>query len=482
MDLTNLEAVIGLEVHIQLNTEAKAFAPESAKYTNIPNQHISPVSLALPGTLPVMNKMQIEKAIRLGLALDCEINQRNYFDRKNYFYADLPKGYQITQDSDPVCLGGKFTLENGKTIRLHHIHMEEDAGKSVHDISPDYSMLDYNRAGVPLLEMVTEPDFRNGDEVEEFINTLRRLVRYLDVSDGVMQEGSMRCDVNLSLREKGSDVLNTRCEIKNINSASNAKKAVEQEFKRQLKLLKKGEEIKQSTLDFNLKTQKLTVIRVKENAHDYRYFPEPDLPPIIISDDWIESVKSNMGRLPQSYFHQLTTEYDLSEYDATILIEYKDIADLTLSLIQESNIDPKSIANFIVNKYLPDVKTGTDDLLEYPLSQEGILEFLTLIESKKITVSSAYQNLLPHLLEQPHKTAKQVMEEMDLAQDFDLTALKSIILDILDQNPDELKKYQNGKKNLFGFFMGEIMKATKGKSNPKEAKKELMEILNTRNG
>lgn len=482
MNLNNLESVIGLEVHIQVNTASKAFAPEAASFTSTPNEHISPVSLALPGTLPVMNKKHIEKAVRLGLALGCKINPRNYFDRKNYFYADLPKGYQITQDGDPICLGGSLTLSGNRKINIHHIHMEEDAGKSIHDIDPLNTLLDYNRAGVPLLELVTQPDLKNGEEVEEFVNTLRRLVRYIDVSDGIMQEGSLRCDVNLSLRERGSTELNTRCEIKNINSASNAKKAVEQEIKRQLSILKKGGTIAQQTLDFNLKTQKLTVTREKEDAHDYRYFPEPDLSPIDLNEEYIEKIKQNMGRLPDDYFKMLTEEYKISEYEANILVESKELSDYTIKLIKSSELKIRTITNFIINKYLPEVKTGTDELESYPLNSDQIIGFLELIESEKITISSAYQNLLPALLKNPEKDPKKLIKDLDLIQDFDSNALKSIILDILEKNPELLKKYKNGRKNLFGFFMGEVMKASKGKSNPKEAKKVLGEILNKSDG
>jgi aspartyl-tRNA(Asn)/glutamyl-tRNA(Gln) amidotransferase subunit B len=293
------EMVIGLEAHVQLSTHSKAFCADDARFGGPPNTHISAISLAHPGTLPRLNRAQLTGAVRLGLALGCTINRTSTFDRKHYFYADLPKGYQITQDRQPICLGG-----NLGNIRIHHIHMEEDAGKSMHDQLPDASLIDLNRAGVPLLEIVTEPDFRSAEEVDMFMNQLRRLVRYLDISDGNMEQGSLRCDINVSVRRKGVTTLGTRCEIKNVNSMRFARRAIQYEVKRQIDLLEAGGEIQQNTLHFDPDTGVTTPMRSKEDAHDYRYFPEPDLPPVVVSESWLSEIQSQMPVLPEAIIRQ----------------------------------------------------------------------------------------------------------------------------------------------------------------------------------
>ena len=324
MPYEQYETVIGLEVHVQLATQSKAFCGDDASFGGEPNTHVSAISLGHPGTLPRLNKQQVEFAVRLGLALGSEVNLVNTFDRKNYFYADLPKGYQITQDKNPVCIGGelKVTTEAGeKKVRIHHIHMEEDAGKSMHEGDPRDSLIDLNRAGVPLLEIVTEPDLRSADEVDAFMTAMRQLVRYLEVSDGNMEEGSMRCDCNISVRKKGDPNFGKRCEVKNLNSMRFARRAIAYEVKRQIDLIESGGQVEQQTLNFNPETGVTSPLRSKEDAHDYRYFPEPDLPPVVLTADYIEEVRQKLAPLPWALYKRLTTEFELSDYDANLLTE-----------------------------------------------------------------------------------------------------------------------------------------------------------------
>ena len=323
------ETVIGLEIHLQLATRSKAFCGDDTTFGGEPNTHVSAISLGHPGTLPKLNKTQVEYATRLGLALNCKINQRNCFDRKNYFYLDLPKGYQITQDKHPVCIGGGLEIRLGgekKYIRLHHIHMEEDAGKSIHDVDPKHSLIDLNRAGTPLLEIVTEPDLRSGEEVDAFMTAMRQLARYLEISDGNMQEGSMRCDVNVSVRKKGETIFGERCEVKNVNSMKYARQAIAYESQRQIDLIENGGTVTRETLNFNPTTGITTPMRDKEDAHDYRYFPDPDLPPVILSPTFIDEVKNRLPKLPNELFTEFTSKYGLSEYEAELLTTEKNTA------------------------------------------------------------------------------------------------------------------------------------------------------------
>ena len=316
----SFELVSGLEIHVQLNTQSKIFSSDSATFGANPNAHISAVSLALPGALPKLNKEVVAKAIRIGLALNCEINQHNFFDRKNYFYADLPKGYQITQDNSPICKNGflNVVLANGeeKRIGINRIHLEEDAGKSIHDQDPNYSYVDLNRAGVPLIEIVTEPDIRSAEEASALLTEIRTLVRHLNVSDGNMEEGSLRCDANISIRKTGSTDFGTRCEVKNLNSMRNVRRAMEFEFNRQIEVIESGGKIIQSTLNFDADNGTTSPMRTKEEANDYRYFPDPDLQPISISDEWLGEIKSAMPILPKEIVKQLTQNYGINKFNS----------------------------------------------------------------------------------------------------------------------------------------------------------------------
>ncbi len=473
------ELVVGLEVHIQLSTKSKAFCGDSTEFGTAPNTQVSAISLGLPGTLPRVNKSQIIYAVRLGLALGSQINHKNYFDRKNYFYSDLPKGYQITQDNQPVCIGGQLELktENGvKNIRIHHIHMEEDAGKSIHDQHPDYSLIDLNRAGVPLLEVVTEPDFRSAEEVDQFMTRMRQLVRYLEISDGNMEQGSMRCDCNISVRKKGVSEFGERCEVKNVNSMRFARKAIEFEFKRQVDLLESGIKVQQQTLSFDPISGTTSPLRDKEDAHDYRYFPEPDLPPILLSEVFIESIRTKLPALPWQLKAHLEEKLGLSNYDAHLLTEDKHIALFFLDFTREYS-DYKSAANLFINKIIPYLNEQKSGVQDFPLSSKQLSGFLDLIEGGKVSSAIAYQRLFPVLLEKPTIPAFDLAQALNLIQSSDMDFLENLVKEAIDNYPEKVAAYRKGKKGLIGFFMGEVMKKSKGKAEPKTTKSLLTKYL-----
>ena len=463
------EAVIGLEVHVQLSTKSKAFCGDDASFGGAPNTHVSTISLAHPGTLPKLNKKQLESAVKLALALNSQINKKNYFDRKNYFYADLPKGYQITQDNQPYCIGGSLTIDlegQKKTIRIHHIHMEEDAGKSIHDQDPSYSLIDLNRAGVPLLEIVTEPDFRSAKEVDIFMNAMRQLVRYLEISDGNMEQGSMRCDCNISIRLKGEKILNERCEIKNVNSMRFARQALDYEFKRQVELVEAGKKVIQQTLNFDPKTGLTSPLREKEDAHDYRYFPEPDLLPVVLSEKYINEIRQTIFPLPWEIRNDLIQKYQLSDYDAQLISEEKAIA-LFYKKLADNCSNYKAAANLVINKIKPFLSEKNLSIENFPVNFEKLTAFLNLIENGKVSSAIAYQRLFPAMIETPEKTPEELAEALNLIHSDDTDFLEQIVSETLQNNPDKVKAYQNGKKGLIGFFMGEVMRASKGKAEPK---------------
>jgi aspartyl-tRNA(Asn)/glutamyl-tRNA(Gln) amidotransferase subunit B len=462
---------------VQLGTLSKAFCSDSAKFGGEPNTQTSVISLAHPGTLPRMNKKQIEYAVRLGLALGCRINERNAFDRKNYFYADLPKGYQITQDKHPICIGGSIPIritEGVKSIRLHHIHMEEDAGKSIHDQNPTATLIDLNRSGTPLVEIVTEPDLRSGEEVDAFMSAMRHLVRWLDVSDGNMEEGSLRCDVNISIRPVGQAEFGTRCEVKNVNSMRFARKAIEFETKRQIELVESGGKVEQNTLNFDPATGVTTPLRSKENAHDYRYFPDPDLPPIILTPQFLERIKSAMPQLPNEARAELKDMYGLPEYDALLLTEERAIYTYFKDFAQQ--VAPpqyKAVSNLIINKILPTANELKTELSEFPLSITELTAFLQLIDLGKVSNSAAYQTLFPELVKHKSKdfntpiSVDAIAEQLNLFQNSDTDFLAKIIAEVMAENAPKVAEYRKGKKGLLGFFVGEVMKRSKGKADPK---------------
>jgi len=473
----NFEMVIGLEVHVQLNTNSKAFCSDENRFGAAPNSLISAISLAHPGTLPRLNKAQIFKAMRLGLALGGKINAVSTFDRKNYFYPDLPKGYQITQDRTPIVVGGEMKIEE-RTLRLHHIHMEEDAGKLIHDLDDEYSMVDLNRAGVPLLEIVTEPDFRTAKEVEIFLERLRQLVRWYDVSDGNMEEGSMRCDVNLSLRPKGREAYGNRCEIKNLNSMRFARQAIAYERRRQEEILKAGGEIQQQTLNFNPTTGITTPLRDKEEAHDYRYFPDPDLPPMVIDHKEIETIKNDLAESPDALKSRWQSRYAIVSKDADVLIQTKERAFWCEALLSNSPA-PKMLSQFLVNKIVPHCKEVNKEIFDLSLSSDNLNAFLELIISDQVSGSKAYQVLFPKWIEDPNKNVKELAMNLGIIQDNDTEAMAEAIQKLVDAHPNELAAYRGGKKQLLGFFMGQLMRMDNLKANPKLAKDLMIKVLNS---
>ena len=473
------ETVIGLEIHVQLSTRSKAFCGDDASFGGEPNTQISPISLGQPGTLPRLNEQLLEYAVRLGLALGSRINLRSTFDRKNYFYADLPKGYQITQDRQPICVGGAMHLKLGeaqKAVRIHHVHIEEDAGKLMHDTDGPYSQVDLNRAGVPLLEIVSEPDLRSAEEVDAYMSAMRQLVRYLGISDGNMEQGSMRCDCNVSVRLRGSERLGERCEIKNLNSMRYARRAISYETRRQIDLLESGGRVAQQTLNFDPATGQTSPLRDKEDAHDYRYFPEPDLPPVVLSLDYLEAVRLSLPALPWEQYARFTEEYGLPDYDASLLAEEQPTALYFLEFCQYTP-NFKAAANLIINKILPYCNEAGIAIGQSPLSYPQLAAFIQLIDEGKVASAVAYQRIFPALLETPGQTPLAVAQALNLIQTSDENLLGQIVAKVLADNPDEVERYRKGKKGLLGFFMGEVMKASAGKADPKVAGSLLREML-----
>lgn len=472
--------VVGLEVHAQLQTNSKIFAADSTQFGDAPNSNISVITLGHPGTLPKLNKKAVEYAIRMGLACHCEISRYNIFDRKNYFYPDLPKGYQITQDKTPICRGGgiPIRLNSGeqRTIQLNRIHLEEDAGKSMHLEGEPETLVDFNRAGVPLAEIVTEPDIRSSEEAYVLLTEIRKLVRYLGICDGNMEEGSLRCDANISVMLCGAKEYGRKAEVKNLNSIRNVQRAIEYEAERQILELEKGHAILSETRTFNADTGTTAAIRTKEELNDYRYFPEPDLSPFIVSDEWLEEIRSAMPSLPQELHHKFLQEYQLPEYDADVLTDSREIAHYFDSLCQKTG-HYKAASNWMmgpVKSYLNDSGNTMD---QFPLQPARLAELIELVAADRISFAVASQKVFPYLLKHPQKEAAQVMQELNLSQDSSTNNIKPLIEEVLAEFPQKVQEYKSGKKGLLGMFMGEVMKRSKGKVNPKVANELLRKEL-----
>lgn len=473
------EAVIGLEVHTQLGTKSKAYSADATEYGAAPNTQVSPISLGHPGTLPVSNTKVVEYAVRLGIACGCDIREWNEYARKNYFYADLPKGYQVTQDTTPICTGGSVpitTSAGDKEIHLTRIHMEEDSGKSIHDLDPFHTLIDLNRAGVPLLEIVSEPDFRNGEEAYAYLSEIRKLVRYLDISDGNMEEGSLRCDVNVSVRKVGAEKFGTKVEVKNLNSFRNVQKAIDFEIKRQIDAIEGGETIYQETRTFDANKGVTSVLRTKEDAHDYRYFTEPDLQPIVVTSDYIEQVRQELPPLPRELFTKYTTELGLSEYDANVLTEDKGIA-LYFETCLNSTPNAKAAANWIQGPVKAWLNDRAETIDKFPISPEGIAALIRLVEDGKVSHTVASQKLFPLLIESPDSSPEELAKQNDWIQESDTGALQEHVEAALAMYPDKVEEYKNGKKGVLGLFMGEVMKRSQGKADPKVTNQLLREAL-----
>lgn len=474
------EVVIGLEVHAQMLTASKAYSNDVNAYGSRPNTNVSPITLGHPGTLPMMNKKTIEFAIKLGVALNCEIAEVQHFARKNYFYPDLPKGYQITQDTTPICTNGfvDVRLENGsiKHIGITRIHMEEDAGKSIHDVDVYDTLVDLNRAGTPLLEIVTEPDLRSADEAYAYLTEIRQLVRYLDICDGNMEEGSLRCDANVSVMKKEAKEFGTKVEVKNMNSIRNVHRAITYEIERQIGVLESGGTLAQETRNFDAVSGTTSAMRSKEAANDYRYFPEPDLQPLRVTVEQINAVKAQMPVLPKQLFQKYTKELGLSEYDTTILISSKAFARYFEGVIEHTT-NYKSAANVMIGDVRSFLNQQGIAIEEFPLPALRIAELVKLIDDGKVSHSVSSQRLFPAMLESPELSPFELASSLNLIQESSEDAIALYIQEVIQGNKQEVERYKNGEKQLVGFFMGQLMKVSKGKADPKAANKLMREML-----
>lgn len=461
------EAVIGLEVHAQLSTKSKLFCGDSTQFGASPNTQVSPISLAHPGTLPKMNKKAIEYALKLGLALHCDIVKENYFARKNYFYPDLPKGYQVSQHTAPICKNGFVSIHTGDVVRnisLNRIHIEEDAGKSLHDIDGDYTCIDLNRAGVPLLEIVSEPDMHTAEEAFGYVTELRKLVRYLGICDGNMEEGSMRCDANISVRLKDDEKLGVKVEVKNLNSIRNVKRAIEYEVERLISLAKNNETILQQTRSFDAANGTTFSLRSKEEANDYRYFPEPDLSPFYITDEMLADVKASIPALPAELEHKYVTNYLLTPYDAKVLCEEKQTSDYFES-IATLTTHYKAAANWLLGPVKHHLNNTGISINEFELSPATLVALIQLVEDGKVNFSSASGKIFNELILHPDKEPLAVAQELNLVQEKDSGAVLSWVDKVITNMPDKVTEYKKGKKGLLGLFAGEVKKLSKGKAD-----------------
>ncbi|MEZ4753800.1 MAG: Asp-tRNA(Asn)/Glu-tRNA(Gln) amidotransferase subunit GatB [Bdellovibrionota bacterium] len=471
------ETVIGLEVHVQLSTDSKIFGWASAEFGADPNFNVDQLCFGMPGALPVLNKRVVDDAIKMGLAMNCEIRRYNRFARKHYFYPDLPKGYQISQFDEPICERGNVVIRfdgTERTIGITRIHMEEDAGKNIHDMRTQASLVDLNRAGVPLLEIVSEPDIRTPAEANAYLRTIRQLVRYLEVGDGNMEEGSLRCDANISLRPKGEMKFGTRTEIKNMNSFKFVQQALEYEVARQMKILKGGGEIKQQTLLFDSGRGVTIPMRGKEESADYRYFPDPDLPPVEISESWIQEIKTKMPKLPEESYQDMIKVFNLSEYDAGVLTAERAYADYFAEVYEVCN-NAKLTSNWLTSELFGALKKSGIDFKDNPISSKDLGALVLLIDSKAISGKMAKT-----VFEEMFATGKDpqtIVDEKGLKQITDPNQISEIVEKIFAANPTQLQDYLSGNEKLHGFFVGQVMKETGGSANPSLVNKVIKESL-----
>jgi aspartyl-tRNA(Asn)/glutamyl-tRNA(Gln) amidotransferase subunit B len=464
-------AVIGLEVHCQLLTKSKIYNTDANAFGSAPNTNVGVITLAHPGTLPKLNKKAIEFAIRMGLACHCEISRFNIFDRKNYFYPDLPKGYQLTQDRTPICKKGYVTITLGDAdynIVLNRIHIEEDAGKSMHHPGENDTLVDLNRAGVPLIEIVTEPCIRSSDEASALLTEIRKLVRYLDICDGNMEEGSMRCDANVSVMLVGAKELGKKVEVKNMNSIRNVQRAIDHEIERQIAEIESGNKIFSETRTFDASNGKTYGMRTKEELNDYRYFPDPDLSPMVVSEEWLNQINASMPELPRALVEKYIANYQLPRYDALVLTESKELA-AYFEETCKSNGNFKQVSNWImgpVKSSLNELNLSAD---EFPVKPAVLSELISLVDSGKVSYTIASQRLFPELLENPFKSPLELAQQLNLLQDSNLDSIMPVIEEVLKEFPLKVEEYKKGKKGIVSMFMGEVMKRTKGKADPKMA-------------
>ncbi|HIJ55370.1 MAG TPA: Asp-tRNA(Asn)/Glu-tRNA(Gln) amidotransferase subunit GatB [Deltaproteobacteria bacterium] len=460
------EPVIGLEVHAQLKTKTKIFCSCSTKFGAPPNTHTCPVCLGMPGVLPVLNKKVVEYTLAMALATHCRVAGESRFARKNYFYPDLPKGYQISQYELPLSHHGYVEIQlndHKKRIGITRIHMEEDAGKLIHDTVRPYSRVDFNRTGVPLIEIVSEPDIRSPEEAGAYLRQLRAILRYLDICDGNMEEGSFRCDANVSVRPKGSDAFGTRTELKNLNSFKHVEKALQFEIRRQTERIADGGEVVQETRLWDPDKNQTTSMRGKEEAHDYRYFPDPDLLPLVIDDEWIASVKEKLPELPDQKKHRFQVEYDLPSYDAEVLTSSRELADYFEACIKDFN-QPKPVSNWIMGSLLGYLNAQGITIEASPIAPRDLAGLLKLMDEGLI--SGKIAKTVFEEMAKTGKPPKQIVEEKGLVQVSDESLIDEVVARVLSDHPEEADAYRNGKTKLLGFFVGQIMKATQGKANP----------------
>ena len=473
------ELVVGLEVHAQLSTQTKAYCNDSTEYGAGPNTQTSPITLGHPGTLPKSNKKVIEYAVKMGIACGSTIRERNEYARKNYFYPDLPKGYQITQDTTPICKGGVIYVKdakgNNKAINITRIHMEEDAGKSIHDLDPFNSLVDLNRAGVALIEIVSEPDIRSSDEAYQYLAEIRKLVRYLDICDGNLEEGSLRCDANISVMPKGSKTFGNRAEVKNMNSLRNVKRAIEHEMDRQIEILENGGVVEQQTRSFNANTGTTSLMRSKEDANDYRYFPEPDLQPVLVTQTYIDQLKENLPPLPKELFTKFTKEFGLSDYDTKVIIEEKEIALYFNDLCQYTS-NYKAAANFVNGSVKSYLNENAIEINDFKISTNRLAQLIQLVDEGKVSNSIATQKIFSSMIDND-LSPEEIAKVNNWIQESDSDALQSFVQQALEKYPEKVAEYKKGKKGLIGLFMGEVMKLSRGKADPKIANQLVREAL-----
>jgi aspartyl-tRNA(Asn)/glutamyl-tRNA(Gln) amidotransferase subunit B len=477
------EAVIGLEVHAQLNTKSKLFSGDANAFGAPPNTHVSAITLGHPGTLPRMNKMAIEQAIKMGLVCGSTIAKFNFFARKNYFYPDLPKGYQISQHTTPICVGGKVKIRTAigeKEVQLTRIHLEEDAGKSIHDQHDTMTLLDYNRAGVPLIEIVTEPDMHSADEAAAYLTEIRKLVRWIGVCDGNMEEGSLRCDANVSVRLHGETKLGTRVEVKNLNSIKHLKHAVELEIERLSSLVESGERIIQETRSYDAESGTTFSIRSKEDAEDYRYFPEPDLAPFEFDDQFIEAIRKSLPELPEKLYKLYQEQEGLSAYDALQLTEERTLSDL-FQRVAATTPYKKQLANFLIGPVRSYLSEHSETWTDVAITNENWHQLLELVAEGKIGFSLAVQKLLNPMLSNKAIDPVVLANELNLIQNAVNQEIQNWINQVIHSMPNKAEEYRKGKKGLIGLFVGEVKKISKGKANPQKTTELLQLTLNNKN-
>lgn len=466
IDHPKYEAVIGLEVHAQLLTESKAFAPVSTEFGGAPNSQVTPLCLGHPGTLPVLNENLVRYIIRMGMATNCSIARKSIFARKNYFYPDLPKGYQISQYDTPICYEGHIGVEledYEKEIGITRIHMEEDAGKSIHDQDPYNTLVDLNRAGVPLIEIVSEPDIRTPQEAYAYLTKIKQIVQYLEICDGNMEEGSLRCDANVSIRPRGQKEFGTRTELKNLNSFRNVERALEFEIERQIDVVENGDRVVQHTLLWDANKMETRQMRTKEEAHDYRYFPEPDIPPVIVTETMLKEIEDELPEMPDVRRDRFIKDFSLPADDAARLTENRYIAEYFESVLEHVN-SPKAVSNIVLTEVLRVLNEMSIDIREFSVSAKRLAELIELKENDKI--SSSAQTTIFNEMIKGDKAAEAYAGELNLLQVSDTGFIEPIVEEVIEANPDEVARYKEGKQGLIGFFIGQVMQKSRGKANP----------------